>query len=214
LTGCYTRRALEARLAEEVHRTRRTLRPIALVIIDLDHFKRLNDVHGRPAGDHLLREFGRFLRENFRGMDTAYRHGGDQFALLLPETDREDSLRVAERLRARVASAELSWRGRPLSLTFSAGIADFRGDGADATTLVSRADAALCAAKRAGRNRPAVSRPDGRARRARRADYGVDAPAAAPSAGDATAVHHPAPMRGAGPAGVLYGTGGDAASEG
>jgi diguanylate cyclase (GGDEF)-like protein len=142
LTGLMNRRAWNEHVDREVQRARRTGRPLSLAIIDLDHFKRYNDAHGHLAGDRLLKAAGAAWTSSLRGMDVLARWGGEEFAVLLPDTDTDDAITVLERLQ----------RATPEGQTFSAGLAalDERGNG---VTLTAAADEAVYAAKRAGRER-------------------------------------------------------------
>ncbi len=151
LTGLFNRRAFETFLAREREWAVRSGRPLSLVLADLDRFKEINDVHGHPAGDRALVHFGRLLAGTARRSDIAARVGGDEFALLLPETSPVDAARLAERVRHRLALSPLDPPGTRLSASFGvAGIADAGGD---PDRLVRLADDALYAAKRAGRDR-------------------------------------------------------------
>lgn len=163
LTGLANRRECEAVLGRELARSRRQGLPLALVIADLDWFKAVNDAHGHPVGDAVLREFATVLRETARESDLPGRWGGEEFVLLLPGTDAEGAVQLAERVRVAVERRTiLAPDARPLSVTASFGVAAFP-DASDARELVAAADAALYEAKRAGKNRvetaPAVGEP-------------------------------------------------------
>lgn len=146
LTGCRNHRAFQERLDEEVRRAQRYGRHVALVLIDLDDFKGLNDAFGHPAGDRMLRAVGAQLASLGRAADVPGRLGGDEFALLLPETSRADAVHVADRLRRRIDRLR-----DPRSVTASMGIASVPGTATGPRQLVEQADAALYAAKRTGR---------------------------------------------------------------
>ena len=130
-------------LESELERTRRHGRPLALVLCDVDDLKHINDTHGHPGGDRALCAVGRALRDCLRAGDTAFRIGGDEFAVLLPETTAEQAAIVGARIAA-VAPHDADRIPR-----LSCGIAAAPGDGDDAETLIARADAALYATKRA-----------------------------------------------------------------
>lgn len=148
LTGVANRRAFTDRLNLEVERARRAGAPLTLILFDLDRFKQLNDTLGHLEGDAALVLLARILREGRRGADLVSRYGGEEFALLLPETPHADGLLVAERLRAATEAAVL-----PGHCTVSAGVATLPDQAEDARALIAAADHALYAAKDAGRNR-------------------------------------------------------------
>jgi diguanylate cyclase (GGDEF)-like protein len=157
LTGVANRRAFFEAAELELQRNRRAPRPTALVLIDADHFKRINDRHGHPAGDAVLRQLGMLLTATFRQVDVVARIGGEEFAVLLPSSTMEGAAAVAERLRQLVASHQVSFGGARIEFTVSIGIAAGEGRGAEPDltleTLMRRADQALYAAKAGGRNR-------------------------------------------------------------
>lgn len=146
LTGCLNHRAFQERLDEEAGRAHRHGRDLALVLVDLDDFKELNDTYGHPSGDRVLRALGAILTEAGRTGDVAGRLGGDEFALLLPDTSAEQAVPAAERVRARVR--ELS---DPEPLTASVGISALPDFAVGPRQLIDQADEALYAAKHAGR---------------------------------------------------------------
>ena len=152
LTGIANRRTFFDAAELELLRWRRAPRPLSLVMIDADHFKRINDRHGHAAGDAVLRNLAGLLTHTFRQVDVAARIGGEEFAVLLPSTPLGAALGVAERLRKAVAEAQVPFEGRSLRYTISAGVATM-DDRVDAIgELLKRADKALYAAKAAGRN--------------------------------------------------------------
>jgi len=150
LTGLLNRRAFDARLAQGVANARRHGRPLSLLIADLDHFKRVNDSHGHAAGDEVLRAFAALLARESRRGDVVARTGGEEFAVIMPETQAAHAGEFAERLRAATA-AELRARGEPLTGSF--GVAELAEGIADAGALLDAADSALYLAKDRGRNR-------------------------------------------------------------
>ena len=154
LTGLYNRRYLEEALAKEVMRSVRSERPLAVLMIDIDHFKQVNDTWGHPLGDRLLADFGAFLLDHVRAEDIACRYGGEEFTLILRDTPREAALARAESIRAQVEQDLLAdTREGPDRLTISIGLAIHPADARDPASLVAEADRALYAAKAAGRNR-------------------------------------------------------------
>ena len=162
LTGLLNRREYDRILAEEEERSVRFGNPLALVIVDLDRFKSVNDLHGHSAGDAVLKEAARRIAGAIRTVDRAARIGGEEFALILVQTDRASALEVARRAIASVASEPITaGGGLSLPVTASAGVAELPSDAKDAAGLFAAADKALYAAKAGGRNR-AVSAPDAR----------------------------------------------------
>lgn len=154
LTGLYNRRHFREVLQRELTRAKRHGSGIALVMIDLDYFKKVNDTCGHGAGDLVLREVGALLKENLRAGDTACRFGGEEFALILPESGGEGARLKAETLRRAVSALDLAYNGQELGgLTASFGIALFPDHAGDPDALLRAADEALYAAKGAGRNR-------------------------------------------------------------
>jgi diguanylate cyclase (GGDEF)-like protein len=149
LTGLFNRRHLHQRLEEEIARTRRTARGFSVAMLDIDHFKRINDQHGHQVGDDVLRAFSEELSGRVRATDCVGRWGGEEFLLILPETTRLSALVLLDELRARVARPH---PGLP-SFTVSVGVAELPADGEGLLELVAVADARLYEAKHAGRNR-------------------------------------------------------------
>ncbi len=160
LTGVHNRRYLDETLAHAVAQARERKAPIALLMIDIDHFKRINDTHGHLAGDDCLRTVADVLRRHVReGDDFVARYGGEEFVVLLPGATREDAARRADILRSEVAALRIDGHDETISLTISLGLAAM--DGSDlhsgADKLIRAADAALYRAKREGRNRLVVA---------------------------------------------------------
>jgi diguanylate cyclase (GGDEF)-like protein len=153
LTGCYNRRSFEMQLDREMQVAKRQHQPLSLMMLDLDRFKQLNDSAGHDAGDDALRQLAACFRQELRGVDSAARFGGDEFALILPQAYSEGARIVAERLRARIEGIHITGFG---NLSSSIGIATFPAHGSSRSDLVIAADAALYSAKRAGRNRVCV----------------------------------------------------------
>ncbi len=158
LTGAYNRRSIDERLPSEVERAHRYGRELSVLFVDLDHFKQINDSHGHPAGDVVLRHMAASVREQLRGgVDWIARYGGEEFLVVLPETPLESAVATAERLRERVAAEVIEVEGGlRLGITSSFGVTSCR-EGDDSAALLARADALLYEAKLGGRNRVAFS---------------------------------------------------------
>ncbi|MBV7537452.1 sensor domain-containing diguanylate cyclase [Duganella sp. sic0402] len=154
LTGLHNRRSLLHRLKFEVARARRFRSPLSAVMIDLDHFKKINDDHGHAVGDQVLTTLGKLLRENVRVIDVPGRYGGEELCVILPNTPLEGACKFAETLRAKIEAQIHYASGRPLHVTASLGIGVFdHMDVNDIESLLRQADAALYRAKHGGRNR-------------------------------------------------------------
>jgi len=153
LTGLHNRRAFQVRLAEEVERTRRSQAPFALLLVDLDHFKQVNDQFGHQAGDQALQAVAAVLHQELRAVDLPARIGGEEFAVLLPNTAEHGALEAAERLRAAIAAQPIPHQHTTLTITASVGVAWCPAHADTGDGLLRVADQALYQAKRAGRNR-------------------------------------------------------------
>lgn len=156
-TGLFNHGFFMIRLNEEISRSKRGVRAFSVIVMDVDKFKNFNDGFGHLAGDRVLEKISETLKSRLRDEDVLSRFGGEEFTVLLPETDREQAWVVAERLRKAVAAAEVPWE-RPLPrVTISLGIATFRPDApVDGTELLRLADQALYKSKAGGRNRTTV----------------------------------------------------------
>ncbi len=152
LTGVLNRRMLEELVQAQLSEARRHLRPLSLMLLDVDHFKDVNDEYGHAAGDHALRAIVEAIRPHLRPSDLVGRLGGEEFLIVLSATPGHEALAVAERLRAAVEGHPIILRARRVVLTVSIGVVTQLGEGDDFAGLVKRADAAMYAAKRAGRN--------------------------------------------------------------
>jgi diguanylate cyclase (GGDEF)-like protein len=150
LTGLPNRRAADETIQRMAAHAARRASPLAVVLLDLDHFKQVNDVHGHDQGDKVLAAVGQILGSTLRASDFAARYGGEEFLVLLPDTDRATAQDVAEKLRVAITGVELSHVG---SLTASFGVAALPEDAGEPEQLIRKADRALYAAKAAGRNR-------------------------------------------------------------
>ncbi|TCL72302.1 diguanylate cyclase (GGDEF)-like protein [Hydrogenispora ethanolica] len=155
LTQAYNRRYLQSFLAAEIARAQRTGEPFSLAMVDLDHFKKINDSHGHLAGDETLQALVQTFLGNLRGTDVICRYGGEEFVIVMPRTPRGDGVKIMERLRQTIAGRPLQLRRSQveIALTFSAGVAGFPSDGISGEELLRAADQALYRAKAAGRNR-------------------------------------------------------------
>jgi diguanylate cyclase (GGDEF)-like protein len=155
LTGLFNHRQFQALLKEAITRTIRYKDPLALVICDIDHFKKINDSYGHRFGDTVLRAIAARLQQGIReGVDVAARYGGEEFALVLGKTDAQGALDTVERLRAEIAEATFQTpRGREINITMSFGIAIYGRHARNQEALIQKADKALYSAKDNGRNR-------------------------------------------------------------
>jgi diguanylate cyclase (GGDEF)-like protein len=178
LTGVHNRRYFESRCLEEVKAAQRNGQPLVCLLLDVDHFKRINDNHGHPAGDAVLRQLGQIIRGQLRGNDVVARYGGEEFVLLLPDTPLQGGVETADRIRLAIAAEAMpahAEEAEPLHITVSLGVAQLQteardpGAASDAPPrrpsavesmklLVQRTDQALYAAKQAGRNRVQAAR--------------------------------------------------------
>jgi diguanylate cyclase (GGDEF)-like protein/PAS domain S-box-containing protein len=158
LTGLFNRRFMQECLDREMLRVTRKNRSLAVIFIDIDHFKRFNDMFGHEAGDHVLRSMGDFFRSHFRGDDVICRYGGEEFAIILPESTAQDAATRAEILRVAAKELRLAHHGVTLdSVTISAGIAGYPEHASSASELLNAADTCLYEAKSQGRDRIVVA---------------------------------------------------------
>jgi diguanylate cyclase len=153
LTGLYNRRYLDATLDRELARSQRDRQPLSVMLIDIDHFKRINDTLGHPAGDEVLRQTAHLLNGLTRSSDIACRYGGEEFLLALPGMPLAKAQTIAETLRQQYADSPLLGHGTPLRATISIGLAGHPEHGEHAEQLIGQADRALYRAKHEGRNR-------------------------------------------------------------
>ncbi len=158
LTGLFNRRYLEEFLNREIHRAVRKKLPLGMLLLDVDHFKQLNDNFGHEAGDRVLRELGQFLQKSIRSSDIACRYGGEEFILILPEANLENSTQRAIQIQQGIRQLEIRHQGQVLNrITTSVGVACFPSHGATAEEVIRAADAALYLAKKQGRDRVEVA---------------------------------------------------------
>jgi two-component system cell cycle response regulator len=158
LTGLFNRRYMESHVGTLVDRAAARGKPLTVLILDIDYFKSINDNHGHDAGDDVLREFTERLKASIRGIDMACRYGGEEFVVVMPDTDLGVASSVAERIRRRIAGEPfpIERGNRSIAVTISIGIATRTSPGDKAAQLLKRADEALYRAKRDGRNRVAA----------------------------------------------------------
>ncbi len=155
LTSLFNRRYMESHLGTLVEQASLRGKPLAVLVLDIDYFKSINDTHGHDAGDDVLREFALRIKRSIRGIDLACRYGGEEFGIVMPETDMAVAAMVAERLRRRISAETFAIQNgaRSIPVTISIGIAALRGKDDSAATVLKRADQALYRAKRDGCNR-------------------------------------------------------------
>ena len=157
LTGLYNRRYMEESIQHEILRAARQQTRIGVVIIDIDHFKQINDTYGHDAGDEFLIKLAVFFKLKIRGSDFIFRYGGEEFVIILPESSVEDTYKYAESLRKEVKNMKVKFRGQLLpSITLSFGIAEYPDHGLDTIELIRIADKALYTAKEEGRDRVVI----------------------------------------------------------
>ncbi|MFW6158938.1 MAG: GGDEF domain-containing protein [Planctomycetota bacterium] len=157
LTGLFTRRHFDIRIDDMFRLARRYATPFSLILLDIDHFKSVNDTHGHRAGDVVLRELAALLTNGIRDCDSAFRYGGEEFAVLLPETSADQAQSIAERLRSDTETNPVQADDNEVSVTVSLGVAQYSPALANHGELIALADHALYRAKQGGRNRVVVS---------------------------------------------------------
>ena len=153
LTQVHNKRYLLENLDREISRVHRYKRDLSLIILDIDHFKRVNDIFGHLAGDHVLRHMSQVIRNNIRREDMMARFGGEEFVVILPEVNAAGAQTCAEKIRKLVEETEFTYEGARLPVTVSIGVARVTDEVADSMALIRQADAKLYEAKRTGRNR-------------------------------------------------------------
>jgi diguanylate cyclase (GGDEF)-like protein len=161
MTQLFINRYFHQKLQEEIRRSQRYKRPVALIFSDIDHFKKFNDTYGHQQGDAVLITTAKIFRESIRDTDIPCRYGGEEFAIILPETGHEQALEVAERLRKNIEAYEFpALQGKPLKVTLSLGVATYPLHAENEPDLIKKADLALYACKEAGRNCVRIFSPD------------------------------------------------------
>lgn len=159
LTGLANRRHMEEIMQRQFHRLMRYNTPCSLIMLDVDHFKNFNDTYGHDMGDYVLQELGKYLKENTRGEDLACRFGGEEFIIIMVDTDTETAFQKAEKMRAEIASEiAIAYQSEKLHVTVSMGVATSPAHGRNTTELLKSADNALYVAKGNGRNRVEVAK--------------------------------------------------------
>lgn len=162
LTGAFNRRSLEINLKEEIERAKAEGEPISIIMLDIDHFKKINDIHSHIVGDFILKSLTKLLTLKLRLEDSVYRYGGEEFIILLLRTSKREGTKVAERLRTEIENHEFNYRYKDktvltIKLTCSFGVSAFPEDGQTPEELILKADEALYRAKKMGRNRVEVA---------------------------------------------------------
>jgi diguanylate cyclase (GGDEF)-like protein len=163
LTGLWNRRLFDLRTAEELQRAIRFQEPFAVLMVDIDHFKAVNDEHGHQAGDAVLIELARRLTEATREVDVVTRYGGEEFALILPKTGVDGAMRLAEKIKEAMVAEPFAAGDALVPVSVSIGVAAYPDHGLSVPEIISAADAALYRAKAGGRDRVEEARPEGKA---------------------------------------------------
>ena len=159
LTGCLNRRAFLNVASNEFYRAKRYDSRLAVAMFDIDHFKRVNDTHGHSVGDECIKVLVRTITGTIRGSDVFARFGGEEFVLMLPETEAHDALRLCERLRRNIEENAVQTENGDVRFTVSVGVADFQHHLSSLDEMIAKADSALYTAKRNGRNQVAFASP-------------------------------------------------------
>ena len=158
VTGLYNRRYMEEALKQHLSRVTRHLHPLGIIMIDIDHFKNFNDVHGHAAGDRILRELGKFLQSHIRGEDIACRYGGEEFILIMPDVFLEAAKNRAEQLRREAKEVRVEEVGQLYAgITLSIGVALYPLHGRTIENVLRAADSALYRAKQEGRDQVVIA---------------------------------------------------------
>ena len=153
LTNLPNHRIFQERLEDSIKRALRNNRPLSLMLMDIDYFKKFNDSYGHSTGDAVLKAVSQVIREHIREVDFPARYGGEEFVLILEETNKKKAYEVGERIRYAIEKNDFFLNNQHLKITISGGIAEFPTDTADKKELIELADSALYRAKKNGRNR-------------------------------------------------------------
>lgn len=153
LTGVFNHRYFQEKLTDEIERALRYGEKFVLMLLDIDHFKKVNDTYGHPVGDLVLKSVSKILKSTTRKVDIVARYGGEEFAIIMVQTDKQGAIKFAERLRKAIEESEVITQGGKLKVTVSIGLSSFPDDAKDKSLLIERADKALYKAKKGGRNR-------------------------------------------------------------
>jgi two-component system cell cycle response regulator len=153
LTRIFNRKHFNQEIESEYSRARRYGRPLSMLMMDLDHFKKVNDTYGHPAGDYVLKQTANLVKDSLRAQDIFARFGGEEFALLLPETTNDNAFALGEKIRGRIQQAPYEYNAKKIPVTLSIGVATLKTNHANWEDLVGEADRNLYSAKNAGRNR-------------------------------------------------------------
>jgi diguanylate cyclase (GGDEF)-like protein len=160
LTSLLNRRAIEEYAESEFNITERKKHPLSIIMLDIDHFKKVNDRFGHKAGDYALQQVAKILKEDLRSYDRVGRWGGEEFMLILPDTDLDDAVVVAERIRVKIGEMKITLEsGETFSIHISLGVACVSVHGSSLSKLIDSADHAMYQAKQAGRNRVCTFQP-------------------------------------------------------
>jgi diguanylate cyclase (GGDEF)-like protein len=153
LTGLYNRRYLNETLSREIKQTTRNKKPLSIIAMDIDHFKKINDRYGHPVGDLFLIEIARLIEKHARGSDFICRSGGEEFLMVLPGVTTTIAKKRAEMIRKKCAAITVMHEGKQLQITLSLGVATHPDHGQEAEEVIIKADKALYKSKRSGRNK-------------------------------------------------------------
>jgi two-component system, cell cycle response regulator len=160
LTACFNHRYFQDSLSREIKRSKRDNSPVSLLMVDIDHFKKFNDTYGHQAGDEVLKNIARLLREQAREVDLVARYGGEEFAVILVNCEIKMAGQIAERIRKSCSKMKIAFGNQDLSVTMSLGVANFPTQAQQPDELISMADRALYQAKALGRDRVVISQPE------------------------------------------------------